>query len=139
MVKQGDIIKINFNPQKGHEQAGYRPAIVVSNNTFNRVSKLVFVCPITNSIDNFPLHIKLDTRTVTTGIILCEHLRSLDIEARDYKIVEKLPKDILQNVPLLCILYLDASYHQALQALSLPFCQVYHTCHRQGVCHQRKP
>ena len=98
MVKQGDIIKINFNPQKGHEQAGYRPAVVVRNNTFNRVSKLVFVCPITNSIDNFPLHIKLDTRTVTTGIILCEHLRSLDIEARDYKIVEKLPKDILQNV-----------------------------------------
>ena len=98
MVKQGDIIKINFNPQKGHEQAGYRPAVVVSNNTFNRVSKLVFVCPITNSIDNFPLHIKLDTRTVTTGIILCEHLRSLDIEARDYKIVEKLPKGILQNV-----------------------------------------
>ena len=44
------------------------------------------------------IHIKLDTRTVTTGIILCEHLRSLDIESRDYKIVEKLPKDILQNV-----------------------------------------
>ena len=84
MVKQGDIIKINFNPQKGHEQAGYRPAIVVSNNTFNRVSKLVFVCPITNSIDNFPLHIKLDTRTVTTGIILCEFFLKLILKIIRY-------------------------------------------------------
>lgn len=53
MVKQGDIIKINFNPQMGHEQAGYRPVVIVSNGTFNRVTNLVLVCPITDSIDNF--------------------------------------------------------------------------------------
>ena len=47
MVKQGDIIKINFNPQAGHEQAGYRPAVVVSNNLFNKITNLTFVCPIT--------------------------------------------------------------------------------------------
>ena len=40
MVKQGDIIKINFNPQVGHEQAGYRPAVIVSNDTFNKVTHL---------------------------------------------------------------------------------------------------
>lgn len=98
MVKQGDIIKINFNPQIGHEQAGYRPAVVVSNNTFNKISKLALVCPITNSKDNFPLHIKLDNRTSTTGMILCEHLKALDIENRNYKIIEKLPLDILENI-----------------------------------------
>ena len=98
MVKQGDIIKINFNPQIGHEQAGYRPAVIVSNDTFNRVTNLVLVCPITNSIDKFPLHIKLDNRTATTGIILCEHLKSLDINTRSYKIIEKLPEDILERV-----------------------------------------
>ena len=98
MVKQGDIIKINFNPQMGHEQSGYRPAVIVSNDTFNKVTNLVLVCPITNSIDRFPLHIELDNRTATTGIILCEHLKSLDITARSYKIIEKLPEDILEKV-----------------------------------------
>lgn len=53
MVKQGDIIKINFNPQVGHEQAGYRPAIVVSNNFFNEKTNLTIVCPITNTASDF--------------------------------------------------------------------------------------
>lgn len=98
MVNQGDIIKINFDPQSGHEQAGYRPAVVVSNLFFNRFTKLAIVCPITNSAKDFPLHIPLDERTQTTGRILCQHIRTLDIESRGYKFVEKLPDDILQNV-----------------------------------------
>jgi len=98
MVKQGDIIKIDFDPQAGHEQAGYRPAVVVSNEYFNRKTKLAIVCPITNTNNSFPLHIKLDDRTMTTGVILCEHVRSLDISARGYKVVEPLPQDLLQNL-----------------------------------------
>ncbi|QNM15966.1 MULTISPECIES: type II toxin-antitoxin system PemK/MazF family toxin [Fusobacterium] len=98
MVRQGDIIKINFNPQAGHEQAGYRPAIVVSNNFFNEKTNLTIVCPITNTNNHFPLHIPLDNRTSTTGVILCEHIRALDLNARDFKVIEKLPEDILQNV-----------------------------------------
>ncbi len=98
MVKQGDIIKINFNPQVGHEQAGYRPAVVISNNIFNQKTNLSIVCPITNSIDNFPLHIALDTRTKSTGMILCEHLKALDLNSRKYKVIEQLPKDLLEKV-----------------------------------------
>ncbi len=98
MVKQGDIIKVNLNPQAGHEQAGYRPAVVISNNTFNRIAKMVILCPITNTKNNFPLHIPLDTRTKTTGTILCEHIRAVDLEARPYNFIEKLPEDILENV-----------------------------------------
>lgn len=97
MVNQGDIIKVNLNPQMGHEQAGYRPAVVVSNNIFNRKTKLAVVCPITNTNNKFPLHIPLDGRTHTTGVILCEHIRTLDINARSYIFVEKLPKDILSK------------------------------------------
>jgi len=89
MVKQGDIIKINFNPQVGHEQAGYRPAVVVSNNFFNKKTNLTFVCPITNTVSDFPLHVKLDERTITTGVILCEHLKALEINKRTYKIGKK--------------------------------------------------
>nr|DAF53754.1 MAG TPA: PemK-like protein [Myoviridae sp. ctZ2t4] len=98
MVKQGEIIKVNLNPQAGHEQAGYRPAVVVSNDFFNLKTGLAIVCPITNTDNKFPLHIPLDSRTQTTGVILCEHVRTLDLEARGYKKIEKLPQDILQEV-----------------------------------------
>lgn len=98
MVKQGTIIKINFNPQSGHEQAGYRPAVVISNNIFSEKAKLSIVCPITNTNNKFPLHIPLDARTKTTGVILCEHIKALDLNSRTYQVIEDLPKDILQNV-----------------------------------------
>ena len=98
MVKQGEIIKVNLNPQKGHEQAGYRPVVVISNDFFNQKTNLVLVCPITNTNNRFPLHLPLDNRTKTTGVILCEHIRSLDLNARQYVVVENLPKDILSTV-----------------------------------------
>jgi len=98
MVKQGDIIKIDFNPKSGHEQAGSRPAVVISNNYFNEKAKLAIVCPITNTDKDFPLHVRLDDRTKTTGVVLCEHVKSLDINSRTYKTIETMPKDILENV-----------------------------------------
>lgn len=98
MVKQGSIIKINFNPQSGHEQAGYRPGLVVSNDFFNQKTSMTIVCPITNTNNKFPLHVPLDSRTKTTGVVLCEQLKALDVEARGYRFVEMLPGDILENV-----------------------------------------
>ena len=98
MVKQGDIIKVSFNPQMGHEQAGYRPALVVSNDIFQTQTKLAVVCPITNTDNKFPLHISLDSRTKTTGVILCEHIRTLDLNSRPYVFVEKVLDDILDKV-----------------------------------------
>ena len=98
MVKQGEIIKINFNPNKGHEQAGYRPALVISNNTYNNRTKMAIVCPITNTSKEFPLHVELDERVDTTGVILCEHVRAMDIYERGYKYIEKLTKDLLNKV-----------------------------------------
>lgn len=98
MVKQGDIIKLEFNPQSGHEQSGYRPAVVISNNFFNNKTNLTIVCPITNTNNNFPLHIPLDKRTQTTGVVLCEHIKALDLKERGFKIIEKIPADILEKV-----------------------------------------
>ena len=82
MVRQGDIIKISFNPQEGHEQAGYRPAVVVSNDFFNRRCSMTLLCPITDTNNKFPLHVPLDDRTETTGVVLCEQIRSMDLNAR---------------------------------------------------------
>lgn len=98
MVSQGDIIKVNFNPQKGHEQAGFRPALVVSNDFFIEKTNLTIVCPISNTKNIFPLHVPLDERTQTVGSVLCQHIRTLDLNAREYKFVEKIPKDILANI-----------------------------------------
>lgn len=98
MVKQGDIIKVNFDPKLGHEQSGYRPALVISCNDFNDKAKLAIVCPITNTNNHFPLHIPLDSRTTTTGVVLCEHIRSLDLNARPHNFVEKIPSDIFEQV-----------------------------------------
>ena len=98
MVKQGDIIKVSFGPNSGHEQKGFRPALVISNDEFNKRTKLAIVCPITNTDNSFPLHVPLDSRTTTTGVILCEHLRTLDLGSRKNKFVEKVPADILRKV-----------------------------------------
>jgi mRNA interferase MazF len=98
MVRQGDIIKLDFNPQRGHEQAGYRPAVVVSNDFFNTKTNLALVCPITNTDNKFPLHIALDARTQTTGVVLCEHVRAVDLTQRNAKVVEALPQDLLDQV-----------------------------------------
>ena len=98
MVTQGTIIKINFNPQVGCETAGYRPAVVISHEIFNKKSHLAIVCPITNTVNNFPLHIPLDDRTKTTGVIMCEHVKSLDLRKHTYHVVEQLPDDLLRQV-----------------------------------------
>lgn len=98
MVNHGDIIKINFNPQKGYEQAGYRPAVVISNSFFNKKTNLAILCPITNTDNKFPLHIPLDNRTQTTGVVLCEHVKTVDLSARQYQFVEKIPSDILSKI-----------------------------------------
>lgn len=98
MVKQGDIIKLDFNPQSGHEQAGFRPALVISNNFFNAKTNLTIVCPITNTTRSFPLHVPLDDRTETTGVVLCEHIKTLDLKARAFRVVERVPDDVLDEV-----------------------------------------
>ncbi|MBC3899995.1 type II toxin-antitoxin system PemK/MazF family toxin [Acetobacterium malicum] len=98
MVKQGDIIKLNFNPQSGHEQAGFRPAVVISNDFFNEKVNMTIVCPITYTNRSFPLHIALDDRTKTTGFVLCEHIKSIDLEARSYHYVERIPQDLLEEI-----------------------------------------
>jgi len=98
MVRQGDIIKLDFNPQSGREQAGYRPAVVISNDFFNIKAKLAIVCPITNTTRPFPLHIPLHNRTETTGVVLCEHVKAVDLTSRNYKVMERMPDDLLDEV-----------------------------------------
>ena len=98
MVAQGDIIQINFNPVAGSEQAGYRPAIVVSNNYVISKTHIVSVCPITRNQEKSLLTVELDDRTKTQGVVFCAHHRSIDLRARPYKKVEKVPGDKLIEI-----------------------------------------
>ena len=86
--RQKDIVYVDFNPVKGHEQSGYRPCIVISNNVFNKHTKMVMVCPITSNEKEFPTHHILKSTKKIHGAVLCEHIRSIDYEVRKLKIVE---------------------------------------------------
>ncbi len=88
--KQGDIVFLDFNPTKGHEQAGMRPAVVISTNTFNQNTKMVMLCPITSNNKEFPTHYQLEDTKRVHGSVLCEHIRSIDYEIRNLKFVEQL-------------------------------------------------
>ena len=99
MVNQGDIIRLNFNPQTGHEQSGRRPALVISNNSFTQITRTAaMVCPITMTDKSLPFHIKLDDRTKTKGVILCDQAKIIDIQARDFEFVEQAPQNIIFEV-----------------------------------------
>jgi mRNA interferase MazF len=103
MVKQGHIIWLDFDPKIGHEQKGRHPALVISNEVFNNFSHLPIVCPIKNS----PFHIKLNERTKTTGVVLCDQARTLDINARNYEFIETIPFDILQEAADIIIGFIE--------------------------------
>ena len=87
---QGDVVFLDFNPTKGHEQTGIRPAVVISNNAFNKNTKMVILCPITSNTKYFPTHYNLEDTKKVHGSVLCEHIRSVDYEIRSLKFVEKL-------------------------------------------------
>lgn len=94
----GDIILIDFNPQSGIEIMKRRPALVVSNNAFNKLTGLALVCPITSTQRDYPLHVILDERTNTHGDIVCEQVKSLDYKVRNWHYLESVPDYILDKV-----------------------------------------
>ena len=99
---QGDIIIMDFDPQAGFEQKGRRPALVISNNKYNKHCKMAIVCPITNTDKDHAFHIRLNN-TQTTGVILCDQVRSLDIDARSASYKERVSDDILDEaIDLIC-------------------------------------
>ena len=99
--ERGDIIELNFNPIKGHEQGNFCPALVI--NLFSLPGNLNIVMPITTKEKNYPFAVKLDERTQTKGYILCFQVRTIDTNMREAYFVEKAPADIVE----LCADYLS--------------------------------
>lgn len=96
--KQGDIVYLDLNPTKGHEQYGKRPAIIISNNIFNKNTKMVIVCPITSNKKEFPTHYLLKDTKKINGSVLCEHIRSIDYDVRKLQFIEKASDNDLISV-----------------------------------------
>lgn len=102
--RKGDIVFINFNPQKGKEQAGSRPAITLSPYEYNKIGLGVF-CPITTKEKGYPFEVKLSETLKTRGVVLSDHIKSLDWTWRNIRFIEKadddLVSDVLNNVEIL--------------------------------------
>jgi mRNA interferase MazF len=97
-VKQGDIIWVDFDPTKGREQAGHRPAVVISQTAYNQKRDLAIICPITSNVKPLRFHVLLDSRTQTQGDVICEQVRVIDLLARKCEVVEQIPRDLLEKV-----------------------------------------
>lgn len=98
---QGQIVKLNLDPTEGHEQAGYRPVLIVSNNDFNKMcGGIVKVIPITTTHNGFPLHMTLPAGLPIYGDLELEHERSVDIVARGYRSFCTVPTDFLKEIIL---------------------------------------
>ncbi len=91
MVKQGSIIKLHT----GHRQKDKRTVLVISNDTFNTFCKMSIVCPIAETQQQHPFHLPLNGQTQTTGCILCEQVRTVEILARNAEFVETVPDETL--------------------------------------------
>jgi mRNA interferase MazF len=95
---KGDLIAVSFDPQSGHEQKGRRPALVISNDLFNRRTGLVIVCPITRTRRNLPFHVALPEETSVTGFVMVEQVKAIDFRARRAKLIEAAPGATLNEV-----------------------------------------
>src|SRR5919199_4528321 len=95
---RGDVIWITFNPQAGHEQAGRRPAIVLSPAAYNKKIGLAILCPITNQIKGYPFEVLLPDGLAVTGAILSDQVKSLDWRARNATFICALPPQAITEV-----------------------------------------
>ena len=95
---RGDVIWISLNPQAGHEQAGRRPAVVLSPSEYNEKVGLAILCPITNQVKGYPFEILVPSGLSVTGAILSDQVKSLDWQARNAELICTLPEATMVEV-----------------------------------------
>jgi len=96
--ERGDAVWITFNPQAGHEQAGRRPALVLSPSAYNRKVGLAILCPITNQIKGYPFEVLIPELLKVTGAVLSDQAKSLDWKARNVELIARLPESVTIEV-----------------------------------------
>jgi len=96
--QKGDFITVTFDPQSGHEQKGRRPALVVSNDLFNKHTGLAIVCPLTNTDRGFPFHVAVVNDPKITGFVMVEQVKSIDFRARKARHLGRASDNVLEEV-----------------------------------------
>ena len=96
--KRGDIVWLSFTPQAGHEQAGHRPALVLSPESYNRKVGLALFCPITSQVKGYPFEVRVPHGSQVSGAILADQVKSLDWKARRATFCCKLPAEAVHDV-----------------------------------------
>jgi len=96
--ERGDVVWVSFDPQAGHEQAGRRPALVLSPRRYNEIVGLAIMCPITSKPKAYPFEVHLPKNGKLQGAVLSDHVRSLDWVKRKATFIEALPARSLKEV-----------------------------------------
>jgi mRNA interferase MazF len=96
--RRGDLVWLNFDPRAGHEQAGRRPALVLSPESYNRKVGLALFCPITTQQKGYPFEVAIPAGLEISGVILSDQVKSLDWKARETRFGCRLPLETLQEV-----------------------------------------
>ena len=88
---------LEFDPQAGHEQAGHRPALVLSPSAYNRRSGLMLCCPITSRVKGYPFEVALAVKRGLSGVVLADQVKSLDWRARRARKKDAAPPEVVQE------------------------------------------
>ncbi len=96
--ERADAIWINFNPQAGYEQAGRRPAIVLSPQSYNGNVGLCLLCPITNQVKGYPFEVLIPAGLGVTGAVLSDQTKSLDWRVRNAEFIARMPESVINEV-----------------------------------------
>ena len=94
----GDLVWLTFDPQAGHEQRGRRPALIVSPRVYNAKARLAVACPITSHVKGYPFEVAIPQGGRITGVVLADHVKNLEWEARRVVFEAKAPADVLAEV-----------------------------------------
>lgn len=106
--QRGDIVLITLNPQAGHEQAGRRPAVVLSPADYNAKVGLAIICPVTNQVKGYPFEILIPEGLTVSGAILADQVKSLDWQSRKAELICTLPTEIVNEIiQKVCVLLIE--------------------------------
>ena len=94
----GDLVWVTFDPQAGREQAGRRPALVLSPKIYNVRSGLALICPITNQAKGYPFEVVIPSGGSASGVILADHLKSIDWKARHAERLGRCSDEVMDEV-----------------------------------------
>ena len=94
----GDFVWLTFDPQAGREQAGRRPALVLSPKVYNVKSGLALVCPVTSQIKGYPFEVAAPAGHDATGVILADHVKSIDWKARHAERLGRCSDQVMEEV-----------------------------------------